>query len=104
MNIIQSKKLGSFSPKVRVERGPVSIVRPMIYLNEETITAVHRHADLPLLDFTCPYARHNIRERFKGTLHLLEESLGVRWLSRRVVHALENVDETNLWRNVREEP
>ncbi len=100
MNIIQNKKRGSFSPKVIIEDSPVTIVRPMIYLNGETIAAVHRYAGLPRLDFTCPYARHNIRERYKETLRLLEARLGVRPLSRLVVHALENVDETDLWQNL----
>jgi len=95
MNIVQNKKLGSFSPKVVVEGSPVTIIRPMIYLNEKTIASVHRHAGLPLLDFTCPYAQHNVRQRYKETVRLLEESLGVRSLSRHVVSALENVDETN---------
>jgi tRNA(Ile)-lysidine synthase TilS/MesJ len=103
MNIVQNKKLGSFSPKVVVEGSPVIIIRPMIYLNEKTIASVHRHAGLPLLDFTCPYAQHNVRQRYKETVRLLEESLGVRSLSRHVVSALENVDETNLWRSLRGE-
>ena len=100
MNIIQIKKLGSFAPKVMLEDGPVTIIRPMIYLNEKTIAAVHRYAGLPRLDFTCPYARQNIRRRYKETLGLLETTLGVHSLSRRIVDALENVDESNLWRNL----
>jgi tRNA 2-thiocytidine biosynthesis protein TtcA len=70
MNIVQNKKLGSFSPKVVVEDSPVTIIRPMIYLNEDTVASVHRHAGLPLLNFTCPYAQHNIRQRYKETLRL----------------------------------
>ena len=64
----------------------------------------HRHAGFPLLSFTCPSARHNIHQRYKETLRLLEESLGVRPLSRHVVRALENVDATNLWQSLRGEP
>jgi tRNA(Ile)-lysidine synthase TilS/MesJ len=103
MNIVQNKKLGSFSPKVMVEGSPVAIIRPMIYLNEKTITSVHRYAGLPRLDACCPYARHNIRGRYKGAVRLLEESLGIRSLSCHIVGALENIDETNLWRNLRQE-
>ena len=103
MNIVQNKKLGSFSPKVAAEGSPVIIIRPMIYLNEETVALVHRHAGLPLLDFTCSYAQHNIRQRYKEALRLLGESLGIRPLSRHVVSALENVDETNVWQSLRGE-
>jgi hypothetical protein len=88
---------------VAAEGSPVIIIRPMIYLNEETVASVHRHAGLPLLDFTCSYAQHNIRQRYKEALRLLGESLGIRPLSRHVVSALENVDETNVWQSLRGE-
>ena len=104
MNIVQNRKLGSFAPKVAVEGSAATIIRPMIYLTEETVAAVHRHAGLPLLDFRCPYAEHNIRTHYKEAVRRLEESLGVRPLSRLVVAALENVDEANRWEALRRGP
>ena len=104
MNIVQNRKLGSFSPKVVVEGSSVVIIRPMIYLSEETIVSIHRYARLPLLDFACPYAHQNVRRRYREAVRLLEKSFGVRSLSRRVVGALENVDETNRWQSLRADP
>ena len=100
MNIVENRKLGSFSPKVVVEGSPVTIIRPMIYLTEETVAAVHRYARLPLLGYACPTAHQNIRGRYKEAVRQLEKSVGIRSLSRRVVGALENVDETNLWEKI----
>ncbi len=100
MNILQNRKLGSFSPRVAVDGFPVIIVRPMIYLTEETVASVHRYVGLPRLDFTCPSEERNIRRQAKEAVRLLEKSLGIRSLSRRVVGALENVDETNLWEQI----
>jgi tRNA 2-thiocytidine biosynthesis protein TtcA len=100
MNVVQNRKLGSFSPKVCVEGCHVTLIRPMIYLDGQTIASVHRYAGLPILDLTCPYAGQNIRREYRSALRLLEGSLGVRSLSLRIVGALENIDETNLWRSL----
>ncbi len=101
MNIVENRKLGSFSPKVQVESSRLILIRPMIYLDERTIAAVHRYVGLPLLEFTCPYAQHNVRRRYKAVMHQLAESLHDTSLARRFVGAMENVDERNLWRRVR---
>jgi tRNA 2-thiocytidine biosynthesis protein TtcA len=100
MNVVQNRKLGSFSPRVSVEDCPVTLIRPMIYLEAQTIAAVHRHARLPVLDFTCPYADQNIRREYRSALRLLGGFLRMRSLPLRIVGALENVDASNLWRSV----
>ncbi len=100
MNLVQHKKIGSFSPKVSVEGAPLTLIRPMIYLEERTVAAVHRSAGLPLLDATCPYAQSNLRQRYRESLGLLARSIGVRGLARRVVGALERLDGTSRWRAI----
>jgi tRNA(Ile)-lysidine synthase TilS/MesJ len=104
MNVVQNRKLGSFSPRVSVEGCQVTLIRPMIYLEAQTIAAVHRRAGLPILDFTCPYADRNVRREYRTALRLLGGSLGVRSLPLRMVHALENVDASNLWQSLQREP
>jgi len=91
MNIIQHKRLGSFAPKVAVPGTPLTIIRPMVYLTEETVAAVHRRLGLPLLPVTCPHAEVNIRARYKEALRHLAEQLRAPRLASRVMQALENV-------------
>ncbi len=97
LNILQNKKLGSFSPKVSVEGAPLILIRPMVYLEERTVAAIHHHLGLPHLDLPCPYAPYNLRRRYKASLQHLAVSLGVRSVSRHVVDALERVDAANVW-------
>ncbi len=101
LNILQNKKLGSFSPRVSVEGAPLILIRPMVYLEERTVAAIHRHLGLPHLDMPCPYARHNLRQRYKTSLQYLAVSLGIRSVSRHVVDALERVDAADLWHPLR---
>jgi tRNA(Ile)-lysidine synthase TilS/MesJ len=88
MNLIENRRLGSFSPKVDIGEGVV-IVRPMIYLEESTVSRIHKHAGLPLLDFICPHAEHNVRREYKTRLAEMERLLEANGLARTVVEALE---------------
>lgn len=97
MNLVQNRKLGSFSPRVGGPGRYLEIIRPLIYLDEETVAAVHRHARLPRLRYACPYARRNIRREYKGKVRKLGSVFGVRRFARQVVDGLENVDYSNLW-------
>lgn len=97
MNLVENRRLSSFFPKVSLLGSPVTIVRPMIYLDKETIRAVHRFVGLPVLAFECPHARHNVREKYRALIPRMEEALGRQGLSTRVVRALERADEKSLW-------
>ncbi len=97
MNMIQNRKLGSFSPRVSVAGSPMVIIRPMIYLAEETIRRLHAYASLPLLDYQCPHEDTGLRKEFKERVAGLDDYFKTTGFSRRVVDAIENIDRTNIW-------
>lgn len=92
MNMVRHGRLGGFAPRVAVPGTPLTIIRPMIYLTEETVAAVHRRLGLPLLSATCPYAGGKLRAEYKAALGLLEARLGAPRLARRLVEAMERPD------------
>ncbi|GAK61402.1 PP-loop domain protein [Candidatus Vecturithrix granuli] len=97
MNLIQNRKLGSFSPKVEYANNPMILIRPMIYLGEATVQRIHQHIGLPVLDAPCPYANDNIRRQYKQSIQQLNTIFRIKAFSKNVVAALENLDETNIW-------
>ncbi len=97
MNMIQNRKLGSFSPRVSVTGSSMVIIRPMIYLTEETIRRLHVYASLPLLDFQCPHQETGLRKEFKEHVAGLGAYFNTTGFSRRVVDAIENLDRSNIW-------
>lgn len=101
MNIVHNHRLGSFTPKVEVPEGGLVIVRPMVYLDRPLVRRVHNHLRLPVLDYTCPYGDKGARETMRTAIARIEEHLELRGFSRMVVGALENVDRSTLWDNVR---
>jgi tRNA(Ile)-lysidine synthase TilS/MesJ len=100
MNMIESKKLGSFSPKVELPDRNMIIIRPLIYLPEKRIRRIHEHAFLPLLKHDCPFAKNNNRNSYKKVLDDFRKGLNIDDFSSRIVGALENIDHSNMWENV----
>ena len=101
MNMLINKKLGSFCPVVQIPESKVKIIRPMIYLTEKRIIALHKEFGLPISEQKCLYEDKNQRKIYKSALQQLSENLSVPDAELRIVSALENIDETNLYRNVR---
>ncbi len=101
MNMLINKKLGSFCPVVQIPDSKVKIIRPMIYLTEKRIIALHKEFELPTSERKCPYEDKNQRKNYKQALQQLSESLSIRDAELNIVAALENLDEANLYKNVR---
>lgn len=101
MNIVHNRKLGSFTPRVEVPEGGLVIVRPLIYLDGPLIRRLHNHFRLPVLRHECPYADKGAREVMRRTIARIEEQHDLKGFSRMVVSALENVDQSTLWADLR---
>jgi tRNA 2-thiocytidine biosynthesis protein TtcA len=101
MNIVYNHKLGSFTPKVEVADGGIVMIRPLIYLEGPLIRRLHTHFRLPFLSYTCPYAEKSARASARKAIARLEELPEMREFTRSVVAALENLDLTTLWAEVR---
>ena len=97
MNIVKNRKLGSFSPKVEVTDYPVTMIRPMIYLEETQIKRIHEFVGLPILSYNCPYEKDNIRVKFKHYILKMNSLFRTKNFSKKLVESLENIDYTNIW-------
>ena len=101
MNIVYNRKLGSFTPKVVVEDGDIVMIRPLIYLDGPLIRRLHTHFRLPSMDYICPYADKGARTSARKAIANMEVLPEMKGFSSSVVSALENLDLSNLWEDVR---
>jgi tRNA(Ile)-lysidine synthase TilS/MesJ len=101
MNIVHNRRLGSFTPRVEIPEGGMVIVRPMIYLDGPLVRRLHTHLGLPVLHHVCPYGEQGARNAVRATIARMEEQLDMKEFSRCVVGALENVDPSLAWKQVR---
>ena len=92
MNIINNKKLGALTPKVEIPESTMTIIRPMIYLDEEKIVKIHSHLDLPNFNIPCPYKKTTIREKYKRIIQAIDRGIPDAHFSQRVIETLEGCD------------
>ena len=96
MNVVHNRRLAALAPKLVGAENEMVIVRPLIYLAEATLLAIHRHFGLPQLGYQCPHAETNVRKDFKESVTRLDEVFHTQGFVRKFVDALGNIDETGL--------
>lgn len=94
MNLGMSGSLRSFAPRVTVPGEPMELIRPLVYLREATLEAIHRRSGMPRVGEGCPFGQGAMRHRAREALRGIEAALGVKDLPLRIVAALERA---GLW-------
>lgn len=89
MNIINNKKLGALTPKVEITESTMTIIRPMIYLDEGTIKKLHSYFNLPSFDHPCPYKAKTVRDTYKKIIHEIDQMQPDVEFSKKVIETLE---------------
>lgn len=89
MNIIENKKIAALTPKVEIPESPLKIIRPMIYLEEEKISKIHSHLNLPNFNIPCPYKTKTNRDKYKKIIQNINRAQPNLNFSKKIVETLE---------------
>lgn len=86
LNLFYEGRLGVFQPVTRLDRTGITLIRPLIFLEEREIRSFAKRAALPVLPSVCPADKNSEREEMKKLLRELER----RWpeLRRRIFTAI----------------
>ena len=88
LSLIYEGRFYSFSPATYLDRTGLTVIRPMIYVNEVDVIGFKKKYDLPVCKNPCPVDGHTKREYVKGILKNLErENPGTK---DRMFHAIIN--------------
>ncbi len=95
LSLLYEGRVSCFLPVTYLDRMDVTLLRPMIYIEEKEIKKFAREQALPIVKSTCPADGNTKREYIKNTLRQLEyENRGVR---QRLFTAMKNsVDGWNI--------
>lgn len=96
MNVLKVGKLGTFHPNIYFEDKNINIIRPLIYMREDTIEKLTIKYNLPIIKSACPVDKKTTREEMKNLLYKLEEIYPE--AERNIMTSLSNVDLKNLWK------
>ena len=90
MNLLGGGALGCFSPKTLLDRRGLTLIRPLVFLEEREIAAYVRRKGLPVVKSRCPADGHTRREEMKTLLQELSGRYGP--LEARIVQAMQKAD------------
>ncbi len=95
LNMIYTGKLGSFAPKLYLDRQDITLIRPMVYLQEKTVLSMVLAKGLPQVKNKCPLDGKTKRDEMKefvGNICLIYPDF-----REKCRKSLENMDESGIW-------
>ena len=90
MNLIHEGRIGCFRPVTDLSRTGLCVIRPLIYMTENSVRAGVKRCGLPIVVNTCPANGHTQRQETKELLDLLEQHYD--GMKKRVFGALRRAD------------
>jgi tRNA(Ile)-lysidine synthase TilS/MesJ len=95
MNLVFNGRLGVFLPKSYLDRRDITVIRPMIFLEEKTIENIVRARGIPVIENTCPANKNTKREEMKE----LVGELKLRYpdIRYKILHAIQNINPEDFW-------
>lgn len=95
LNLLFNGRLKVFQPKSYLSRKDITIIRPMIYLEEKTIEGIAKAKEIPVIENPCPANKRTKREEIKNLMVELDHRYtDIRY---RILHAIENSNPKDLW-------
>ncbi len=95
MNLLFNGKLRVFQPRSYLSRRDITVIRPMIYLEEKVIENMAEAKGIPIIENPCPANKRTKREEIKTLISELSHRYTD--IRHRILHALENSDPGDLW-------
>ena len=88
LSLFYEGRINCFSPVTYLERMGVTVLRPLIYVEERDIARYARENNIPVVPSTCPADKHTKREYVHNVVHELEHNN--HGLKKRVFTAIQN--------------
>lgn len=73
LNLFNEGRIGCFSPVTYLSRKDINMIRPLVYLPENEISAAVKRLDIPIIKSVCPADKKTAREDMKKHLKELEK-------------------------------
>lgn len=93
LSLFYEGRLNTFQPKSYMSRSDVTLIRPMIYIDERDIMGFAK--DLPVVHNPCPANKHTEREYMKDLLKTLSKDRP--GITEKFANAIMHPERYNLW-------
>lgn len=96
MNLFYGGKLGVFKPKTYLERSKITLIRPMLAIEEKTIIHFVQTKNIPVIHNPCPADKQTKREEMKE----LVKTLSTKYpdVRQKFMHGAMHIQEEDFWK------
>lgn len=98
LSFLYEGRLSTFMPTSYMDRSGMTLIRPLIYVEERQIRNVANRCNLPIIFNPCPRDKHTKREDMKDLVVYLDEKFG--HSKTLMLSALFSPERNNLWDKV----
>lgn len=102
MSLLYEGRLSTFAPVTYMPRRDVTIIRPMIFLQEKYALSVAKKRELPILPPQCNIAGSTKRDEARDIIRYLTTI--VPNADDKIMHAIETTDTYRLWNELKRKP
>lgn len=95
LNLTQGGRFRSFSPTIAYPEHGLTLIRPLIYVNEQALEHLQKAEQLPVIDSHCPLNTCSKRTNAGELLQVLEAIEPQ--IKPKILHALEHLTQDDAW-------
>lgn len=95
MSMFYEGRINCFSPKTYLSRKDITVIRPLIYIDESLIKNMAEEYHFPIVINPCPANGYTKRQYIKDLTYALEKDIP--GLKDHLFKALMNTDQLNIW-------
>jgi tRNA(Ile)-lysidine synthase TilS/MesJ len=88
-------RISSFSPKTYLDRKDITVIRPMVYIDELDIKNNAKKSNFPIIENPCPANGYTKRQFIKDLTYSLENEIPD--LKDHLLGALMNSEQLSIW-------
>ncbi|AVQ46575.1 tRNA 2-thiocytidine biosynthesis TtcA family protein [Clostridium botulinum] len=95
MSMLYEGRVSCFSPRTYLNKADITIIRPMVYIDELAIKSIVKRYNLPIIKNPCPANGNTKRQYMKELTYTLEKDIPK--VKDRLLGCLTNTNQINLW-------
>ena len=95
MSMFYEARVNCFSPKTYMDRQELTIIRPMVYIDEYMTIKAAKDFNYPVIQNPCPANGHTNRQQIKELVASLSKTMPN--IKRNLFKALNNPNQLSIW-------
>lgn len=95
MSMLYEGRISCFSPKTHLDRKDITVIRPMVYIDESSIKKIAKDQNYPIIENPCPANGKTNRQNIKDLLSEINSSIP--GSKKHIFGALNNSEKLFIW-------